>query len=579
MRGPLASGSPRAAILTRGMGLRRVSATAVALFVTIATVAGCGGSSHKQTRTSGGSTRPATTTTKSTTAAVKGLATADDYAEPAINIDRLRVTIYDLRRSGPFVILDFGAVCVQPANDTCATGLAFTPSEHERGVNASAGSVIPDRSAGVYLVDPTASKEYRPVADRLGRADTSLLPHEQPVGSTPVLAWAKFPAPPASVTSLDVVFPNGGPQISSIPISSGAAHTPTSVAAAQPAPGAYPADSTTTTGLTLPVVNLQATVGNPNGNDVESPGRSTITLRSDVLFHFDKSNLTSAAQAILAGVADRIKARAVGTVTVTGYTDSIGTDAVNIPLSQARAASVVAALRPQVAGAKVTFQATGQGSADPVAPNTNPDGSDNPAGRARNRRVTISFAAKTLAPPAPPAPASPQQTAPATSRTATFTVPSLSGNQTSTYQVTVGQLVRDGAVAVLHLTVTCQATTPPTRSGCDSGSDLGGTPTIPPIPPYQNINQGGNSLRTASGFYLIDPASGTQYIPFYDADGVPLASPVPGSLPVGSGGYPVGSSYPVWVYYPAPPANVTSVTVALLEHRMQVAGVPLTNGG
>jgi outer membrane protein OmpA-like peptidoglycan-associated protein len=31
------------------------------------------------------------------------------------------------------------------------------------------------------------------------------------------------------------------------------------------------------------------------------------------------------------------------------------------------------------------------GKADPVAPNTKPDGSDNPDGRRLNRRVTISF--------------------------------------------------------------------------------------------------------------------------------------------------------------------------------------------
>ncbi|MCB1811656.1 MAG: OmpA family protein, partial [Candidatus Competibacteraceae bacterium] len=31
----------------------------------------------------------------------------------------------------------------------------------------------------------------------------------------------------------------------------------------------------------------------------------------------------------------------------------------------------------------------GMGELQPIAPNTNPDGSDNPAGRAQNRRVDI----------------------------------------------------------------------------------------------------------------------------------------------------------------------------------------------
>jgi len=557
------------------MGLRRVFWTAPALLFATVVLAGCGGSSHKQTRTSGGSTGSASKTT-STTPSVKGLATVDDYTYAGPEADHLRVTIYDLRRSGPFVILDFGVVCVQPTSGFpgCTTENDFAPSQ-QYGASATEASFY--RSGGVDLIDTAASKEYRPVANVAGRPETSVLPFQLPVSSTPALAWAKFPAPPASVTSLDVVFPNGGAQIPSIPISTAPAPTPRGVPAAQPAPGVQPADSTSTAGLTLPVVNLEATVGNPNGSETNTPGHSTITLRSDVLFQFDKSNLTPAARTVLAGVAARIKARATGTVTVTGYTDSIGTDQVNIPLAQARAASVVAALKPNVAGANVSFQAAGMGSADPVAPNTNPDGSDNPAGRALNRRVTISFAAKTLAPPTPPpAPVAPQQQPSSpTSRTVSFSVQDPNTGTTSQYQVTVGQLVRDGAAAVLHLTVSCQATNPPGGDGCESGFDLGGTPTVPPFPPFENastLNLGYRSVRTASGFYLTDPASGTQYIPFYDQDGVPLASAVPENLPV-------GATDPVMLYYPAPPANVASVTVTLAGHKVQVAGLPLVTSG
>lgn len=50
-----------------------------------------------------------------------------------------------------------------------------------------------------------------------------------------------------------------------------------------------------------------------------------------------------------------------------------------------------AALQPLLAGASVTRRVTGHGEANPVAPNNNPDGSDNPGGRAKNRRVTIGF--------------------------------------------------------------------------------------------------------------------------------------------------------------------------------------------
>jgi outer membrane protein OmpA-like peptidoglycan-associated protein len=37
----------------------------------------------------------------------------------------------------------------------------------------------------------------------------------------------------------------------------------------------------------------------------------------------------------------------------------------------------------------IQFQTKGYGESKPVAPNTKPDGSDNPEGRAQNRRVEI----------------------------------------------------------------------------------------------------------------------------------------------------------------------------------------------
>jgi outer membrane protein OmpA-like peptidoglycan-associated protein len=52
---------------------------------------------------------------------------------------------------------------------------------------------------------------------------------------------------------------------------------------------------------------------------------------------------------------------------------------------------VAAALRRRLGGATPGLVVRGHGEADPVAANQHKDGSDNPAGRARNRRVTITF--------------------------------------------------------------------------------------------------------------------------------------------------------------------------------------------
>jgi outer membrane protein OmpA-like peptidoglycan-associated protein len=38
---------------------------------------------------------------------------------------------------------------------------------------------------------------------------------------------------------------------------------------------------------------------------------------------------------------------------------------------------------------KKRVEAKGYGESAPIAPNTNPDGSDNPAGRAKNRRTSF----------------------------------------------------------------------------------------------------------------------------------------------------------------------------------------------
>lgn len=80
----------------------------------------------------------------------------------------------------------------------------------------------------------------------------------------------------------------------------------------------------------------------------EQPGQVDESLAADVLFAVDSAMLTSAAQATLAEVADRVKERAKGAVTVIGHTDSTGTPAYNAQLSLARAQAVQAALQPGV---------------------------------------------------------------------------------------------------------------------------------------------------------------------------------------------------------------------------------------
>lgn len=124
-------------------------------------------------------------------------------------------------------------------------------------------------------------------------------------------------------------------------------------------------------------------------------GQVTVALDAEVLFELDQANLTPEAQSSLQGLAQTInQRRAAPGITVVGHTDSLGGDAHNLDLSQRRAAAVRDFLAPLLSGDDVTFTVEGRGSAEPVVPNTRPDGSDDPEGRRHNRRVEVTFTAR-----------------------------------------------------------------------------------------------------------------------------------------------------------------------------------------
>ncbi|TYB54512.1 OmpA family protein [Nonomuraea sp. PA05] len=124
--------------------------------------------------------------------------------------------------------------------------------------------------------------------------------------------------------------------------------------------------------------------------DETSGTQRRIIFAADVLFAFDKATLTGKARSRLELAAASLKAEAAGKpVEIDGYTDAKGSGSYNLALSRRRAQAVRDALGKLVPG--VTFTVAGHGEADPVAPNALPDGGDNPGGRAKNRRVEISF--------------------------------------------------------------------------------------------------------------------------------------------------------------------------------------------
>jgi outer membrane protein OmpA-like peptidoglycan-associated protein len=122
----------------------------------------------------------------------------------------------------------------------------------------------------------------------------------------------------------------------------------------------------------------------------QQSGRSlSMNLSGDVLFDYDKATLKPAAEEALKKVAVVLSQFPESEVTIEGYTDAKGTTAVNLQLSRERASAVRDWLIKNGNVAAANLTAKGFGEENPVAPNKMPDGSDNPAGRALNRRVSI----------------------------------------------------------------------------------------------------------------------------------------------------------------------------------------------
>jgi outer membrane protein OmpA-like peptidoglycan-associated protein len=114
--------------------------------------------------------------------------------------------------------------------------------------------------------------------------------------------------------------------------------------------------------------------------------RELFTLKA-VLFEFNRATLTRSARDTL-GVAVRyLKDHGDVRVEIQGHTDSKGTAEYNMALGMRRAESVKTFLGTQgISADRISTKSFGE--TEPVAPNEI-DGKDNPAGRARNRRVVI----------------------------------------------------------------------------------------------------------------------------------------------------------------------------------------------
>lgn len=257
----------------------------------------------------------------------------------------------------------------------------------------------------------------------------------------------------------------------------------------------------------------------------DASGQETvqISLPSDVLFAFGSAELSPDAQEAIAEVGIPGSG---GTVTIEGHTDAVGDDASNQLLSERRAAAVRAALQAELGGS-FSYDVVGFGESRPIASNTRPDGSDDPDGRARNRRVEIRTGADAPT-PTPVARPVPSDLADAGLR------------------ADVVGLTRTDGYVMARVTVTNPGTTP-----VELGPGSGLTPTTADAeglvlldqPRQRRFNLCRNTTRKLGFYYLTNPSA--DYTP---ADSATV---------------PPGAEVTFWGIYAAAPPELTSMDVEL----------------
>lgn len=114
-----------------------------------------------------------------------------------------------------------------------------------------------------------------------------------------------------------------------------------------------------------------------------------INVPETILFDFDKYNVRTQAKPTLAKINLLLRHYKSTQIFINGHTDNQGEDTYNLELSKKRSAAVKYYFINVFKVQNNRMQTKGYGKTKPIAPNNNPDGSDNPAGREKNRRVEL----------------------------------------------------------------------------------------------------------------------------------------------------------------------------------------------
>ncbi|GAA1884700.1 OmpA family protein [Actinomadura bangladeshensis] len=398
----------------------------------------------------------------------------------------------------------------------------------------------------IALIDPVGRKLYKPTGTTSGSGFTP--------GAVREMA-AEYPPIPADVQKVTAITPGTAGEFTGIPVTDGASSgspgasmppsgsgipvAPSRAPSATPPGGGRPSvgaepfgrvrpftaptqSPSTTPSPSTPVgtgpnpVDLYDIVEGETKDVTSSPSEVTVSLRADALFDGASAKLSSRAKAVLDEAAQQIKTKATGALTFEGHTGENDTK-----LSKDRADAVMNDMKTRLSNG-FTYTATGKGNTEPVAKDA-----------VRNNRVEISYRLKASARgTTPPAVFQPQDGKTVATRTATFGA--------DKRRLDVKPFYRDGAyiVAVFDIVNQGPGTTPPDASY--------------PDPNYPGAVFGSFSIQTPGGKDVYRAVRGGP---------ARVGGP---SIYVDTGRATfvtaVGKPDRGFVYLPAPPGNVTSVT-------------------
>jgi peptidoglycan-associated lipoprotein len=145
----------------------------------------------------------------------------------------------------------------------------------------------------------------------------------------------------------------------------------------------------TTLGKSVPLESLKELVTNITLDTVlvlDRLEKNIVFRLNNIYFDLDKSDIKPASAAELDKLVELLEDNPEIKIEMSSHTDSIASDQYNIGLSQRRAESTVNYLIKKGIDEQ-RLVAKGYGESKPIARNTNPDGTDNPDGRQRNRRT------------------------------------------------------------------------------------------------------------------------------------------------------------------------------------------------